>query len=210
MPELLVRRALHAAGLRYRLYRDDLPGRPDLVFPSRRLCLFVLCCFWHSCPRCRHGAREVKSNTECWSAKRARNKARDMRHRIALEAAGWMGAEMLLPAVPHRLRDREHATGAAIVLPELKLQLHLIKGALEDVCDVGPFDTFGEPALILPQGLAEAVGMLLERSIKRRPRPLLLGALVGQPTYSMRAPSSPSPLSGGSRTASRRAPTSGV
>jgi DNA mismatch endonuclease, patch repair protein len=90
VPELLVRRALHAAGLRYRLYRDDLPGRPDLVFPSRRLCLFVHGCFWHSCPHCRHGAREVRSNTEYWFAKRARNKARDIRDRIALEAAGWM------------------------------------------------------------------------------------------------------------------------
>lgn len=88
-PELLVRRALHAAGLRYRLHRPDLPGRPDLAFSSRRLCLFVHGCFWHGCPRCRHGAREVKSNVAYWSAKLSRNKARDVRHAAALEAAGW-------------------------------------------------------------------------------------------------------------------------
>jgi DNA mismatch endonuclease, patch repair protein len=76
-PELAVRRYLHASGLRYRLHRHRLPGRPDLIFPGRRLCLFVHGCFWHGCPHCRHGAREVKSNTSYWSVKLARNKARD-------------------------------------------------------------------------------------------------------------------------------------
>ena len=46
-PEMLVRRALHQLGYRYRLHRSDLPGKPDLAFPSRRKALFVNGCFWH-------------------------------------------------------------------------------------------------------------------------------------------------------------------
>ena len=88
-PELLVRRHLHAAGLRYRLHRKELPGRPDLVFPSRRVCLFVHGCFWHGCPRCIDGTRAVKSNARYWKAKIAGNRARDLRHCAALKAAGW-------------------------------------------------------------------------------------------------------------------------
>lgn len=88
-PELAVRRALHAAGLRYRLHGRRLPGRPDLVFPRRGVCVFVHGCFWHGCPHCIDGRRAVKSNTGYWSAKIAGNKERDERHRTALEAAGW-------------------------------------------------------------------------------------------------------------------------
>ena len=89
MPERAVRSYLHAAGLRYRLHRHDLPGRPDLVFAARRLCVFVHGCFWHGCPHCRHGTRTVKSNTVYWSAKLARNKERDTDNRQRLAALGW-------------------------------------------------------------------------------------------------------------------------
>lgn len=88
-PELRVRRFLHATGLRFRLHRMDLPGRPDLVFPSRQLCLFVHGCFWHGCPHCRHGARAVKSNTSYWIPKLARNKARDAKNQAQLAELGW-------------------------------------------------------------------------------------------------------------------------
>lgn len=88
-PELAVRRFLHAAGLRFRVHRKDLPGRPDLVFPSRRLCLLVHGCFWHGCPRCVDGTREVKSNQAFWQGKVAGNKARDVRNQAKLEALGW-------------------------------------------------------------------------------------------------------------------------
>jgi DNA mismatch endonuclease (patch repair protein) len=88
-PELAVRRALHASGLRCRLYEKKLPGRPDLVFARRRVCLFVHGCFWHGCPHCIDGRRAVKSNTGYWSAKIAGNRERDGRHQAALEAAGW-------------------------------------------------------------------------------------------------------------------------
>ena len=54
-PELLLRRMLHRLGYRFRLHRKDLPGKPDLVFPSRRKAIFVHGCFWHQHPACREG-----------------------------------------------------------------------------------------------------------------------------------------------------------
>jgi len=87
-PELRVRRAAHALGLRFRLKRDDLPGKPDLVFPSRRIALFVHGCFWHG-HDCARGARQPASNAAYWEAKIARNRARDGTTATALAEAGW-------------------------------------------------------------------------------------------------------------------------
>ena len=67
-PELAVRRAAHALGLRFRLGRSDLPGKPDLVFPSRRVALFVHGCFWHG-HDCARGARMPQTNRAYWQAK---------------------------------------------------------------------------------------------------------------------------------------------
>lgn len=87
-PELTVRRALTALGARYRLNRKDLPGSPDIVMPGRRLTIFVHGCFWHGhdCPR---GSRVPKANREYWTAKVARNVARDARTSAALSEQGW-------------------------------------------------------------------------------------------------------------------------
>ena len=87
-PEMRVRRALHALGLRYRLHVRSLPGTPDLVFPSRRIALFVHGCFWHRHTGCA-AARLPKSRLEFWEKKLSRNVERDQRNRTALEAAGW-------------------------------------------------------------------------------------------------------------------------
>jgi DNA mismatch endonuclease (patch repair protein) len=87
-PEMAVRRALHAAGLRYRLHRADLPGKPDLVLPGRRTVIFVHGCFWHSHPGCSR-ARMPSSRQEYWAPKLARNVARDRAVVSALAAAGW-------------------------------------------------------------------------------------------------------------------------
>jgi DNA mismatch endonuclease (patch repair protein) len=87
-PEILVRRALHAAGLRFRLHRRALPGNPDIVLASRRLAILVHGCFWHQhpgCPLC----RQPRRNTGYWLPKLARNVARDGRVRQELEALGW-------------------------------------------------------------------------------------------------------------------------
>jgi DNA mismatch endonuclease (patch repair protein) len=86
-PELKVRSIVHRLGYRFRLHRDDLPGKPDLVFASRRKVIFVHGCFWHS-----HGCRishTPKSNADYWGPKLERNVLRDQRNIQALRAAGW-------------------------------------------------------------------------------------------------------------------------
>lgn len=87
-PELAVRRAAHALGLRFRLHRRDLPGTPDLVFPGRRIALFVHGCFWHLHPGCRF-AYMPKSRIEFWRGKFVGNVERDARKQADLAAAGW-------------------------------------------------------------------------------------------------------------------------
>lgn len=87
-PEMRVRKALHAAGLRYRLHAKELPGKPDLVFPGRRVELFVNGCFWHRHPGCR-AARLPKSRLNFWGTKLTGNVERDRRNCAALQAAGW-------------------------------------------------------------------------------------------------------------------------
>lgn len=87
-PELLVRSLAHRLGYRFRLYRRDLPGTPDLAFPARTKVIFVHGCFWHGHP-CRRGARLPKTNAEYWQTKIARNKKRDRQHRRALRQLGW-------------------------------------------------------------------------------------------------------------------------
>lgn len=87
-PEMIVRRAAHALGYRYRLHRKDLPGKPDLVFPGRRKAVFVHGCFWHG-HDCARGRRKPKQNADYWAAKIARNVARDRASQAALADAGW-------------------------------------------------------------------------------------------------------------------------
>lgn len=87
-PEMLVRRAAHALGLRFRLHRKDLPGTPDLVFPSRRVAVLVHGCFWHRHAGCRM-AYSPKSRTEFWKAKFVSNVERDARKIEELSAAGF-------------------------------------------------------------------------------------------------------------------------
>jgi len=87
-PELIVRRLAHAMGYRYRLHRQDLPGKPDLVFSARRAVIFVHGCFWHG-HDCRRGARIPKTNRAYWTAKISRNRERDQAHQVLLTAQGW-------------------------------------------------------------------------------------------------------------------------
>ena len=88
--ELLVRKALHARGLRYRLHNRSLPGRPDMAFASRKTVVFVNGCFWHGhdCPLFRLPA----SNTEFWRLKIGVNRERDLRSQAALTTLGWRSA----------------------------------------------------------------------------------------------------------------------
>jgi len=88
LPELRLRHFVYADGFRYRLHSRDLPGCPDLVFRRLKKVIFVHGCFWHS-HNCARGARVPKSNTAYWTAKIARNRARDIAARKALQVAGW-------------------------------------------------------------------------------------------------------------------------
>ncbi|MGH3710677.1 MAG: very short patch repair endonuclease [Brevundimonas sp.] len=86
-PEMLLRRGLHARGIRYRLHARELPGKPDMVFPARKAVLFAHGCFWHG-HDC-HLFRLPSTRPEFWSAKIERNRAVDERSTAALRAAGW-------------------------------------------------------------------------------------------------------------------------
>ena len=87
-PELAVRRIAHRMGLRFRLHRKGLPGRPDLVFPKHRLAVFVHGCFWHRHEGCPF-SHIPKTRTAYWAEKFERNVARDKRNREALQCLGW-------------------------------------------------------------------------------------------------------------------------
>lgn len=91
-PEIVVRKALHAAGLRFRLHRKDLPGKPDIVFASRRLVVEVRGCFWHM-----HGcslSNIPASRVDYWGPKLARNVSRDAANKAELKTLGWKVIEI--------------------------------------------------------------------------------------------------------------------
>ena len=86
-PEIIVRSLVHGLGYRFRLHRQDLPGKPDLTFPSRRKVIFVHGCFWHS-HACKTGL-VPKSNRGFWLPKLRRNRSRDVANEEALTQLGW-------------------------------------------------------------------------------------------------------------------------
>lgn len=87
-PEVALRTELYKLGLRYRLYRRDLPGTPDIVFPAQRVAVQVRGCFWHQHPGCRH-ARVPGSNQSYWGPKLKRTVARDAANDLALRRLDW-------------------------------------------------------------------------------------------------------------------------
>lgn len=87
-PEMIVRRSLHAMGVRFRLHVKELPGRPDIVMRPRKAAIFVHGCFWHSHAGCRR-CRIPSTNSEFWAEKLERNRSRDQAAIAALEDNGW-------------------------------------------------------------------------------------------------------------------------
>lgn len=87
-PEMRVRRAAHALGMRFRLHASHLPGRPDIVFPKYRTVVFVHGCFWHRHPGCRKSS-SPQTRKEFWEDKFARNVARDASAQASLQKLGW-------------------------------------------------------------------------------------------------------------------------
>lgn len=116
-PELVLRRALHGLGLRYRLHGLDMPGRPDLVFPKYRAAVFVHGCFWHA-----HGCPLFKwpaTRPDFWRKKIGGNRERDERVRKLLLDAGWRVIEVWECALKGR-RRRDLADVAKLVEKALR------------------------------------------------------------------------------------------
>lgn len=88
LPEMVVRRLVHSMGARYLVHDKRLPGTPDLVFPRRRLALFVHGCFWHRHQACSL-ATTPKSNAGFWLEKFQANVLRDRKTVARLEALEW-------------------------------------------------------------------------------------------------------------------------
>lgn len=85
VPELQLRKALHARGLRFRTH-PRIPGRPDVVLTRAKIAVFLDGCFWHGCAQ--HGTLP-KNNGEWWREKLEANVARDRRKDAELERLGW-------------------------------------------------------------------------------------------------------------------------
>jgi DNA mismatch endonuclease (patch repair protein) len=101
-PELIIRKAVHAAGLRYRLHAKELPGKPDLVLPRYRAVVFVNGCFWHQ-----HDCHLFKwpaTRQEFWKEKIARNVANDRSVTEQLREKGWRIATIWECALKGRTR----------------------------------------------------------------------------------------------------------
>lgn len=108
-PEMIVRQLVHSLGYRYRLHRKDLPGKPDLVFPSRRKIIEVYGCYWHmhDCP-C--GKVVPKTNADFWQTKRLSNVARDKRNIEELGRQHWQVLILWECEVKETGKLREHIT----------------------------------------------------------------------------------------------------
>jgi DNA mismatch endonuclease (patch repair protein) len=110
-PEVALRRALHAAGYRYRkdfpIRIDGRLLRPDVVFTRRRIAIFVDGCFWHGCPQ--HGQTPA-ANREFWSTKLAANAARDRLQDRLLTQAGWQVI---------RIWEHEDPTSVVVAVDEI-------------------------------------------------------------------------------------------
>jgi DNA mismatch endonuclease, patch repair protein len=94
-PELLLRKALHALGVRFRLHRPLARGcTPDIILPSRKLAIFVDGDYWHDCPA--HGRRTpfTGPNAALWEEKMRRNRERDERSTVLAQELGWTVARV--------------------------------------------------------------------------------------------------------------------
>ncbi len=111
-PEMRVRRRLHAAGIRYRLHVNSLPGKPDLVLRGARTAVFVHGCFWHQHRDCRL-ATKPGTNVDFWRNKLNANVDRDALVEAKLRQNGWQVETIWecdplqsIDALAHRIRRR--------------------------------------------------------------------------------------------------------
>lgn len=122
-PEIMVRKGLHRLGFRFRLHREDLPGKPDIVLPKYDAVILVHGCFWHGHEGCRY-FRVPKTNSTFWIEKIGRNVARDARVVAALRALGWR----VLTIWECATRASDH--GEKLLEVALWLQGHCVDGEI--------------------------------------------------------------------------------
>lgn len=111
-PEIAIRKALFALGLRYRIHDKRLPGKPDLVFPGRKAVVFIDGCFWHG-HDC-HLFKMPSTRQDFWSSKIGSNRQRDAKVRAQLQEAGWRCLTVWECAYKGRTRLPFHALIATI------------------------------------------------------------------------------------------------
>ena len=112
-PEILVRRALHAAGFRFRLHVRNLPGKPDIVLPKYRIAIFVHGCFWHG-HDCRN-FRMPKTRSAFWRRKIRGNQKRDDQAQELLKSSGWRVATVWECAVSKGAKYKNQKTAEKCV-----------------------------------------------------------------------------------------------
>jgi len=88
-PEIRVRQLLHSMGYRFRLHRQDLPGKPDIILPKYKTAISVNGCFWHGCPVCKRAQIRPQTNVDYWNKKLDRTMIRDKENKAQLESLGW-------------------------------------------------------------------------------------------------------------------------
>ena len=104
-PEVMVRQFLFAQGFRYRLYRKDLPGKPDIVLPKYRTVIFINGCFWHGHSGCKY-ATIPKANHDFWLAKISGNIERDKTNYAKLFELGWKVVEIWQCELKPKFREQ--------------------------------------------------------------------------------------------------------
>lgn len=100
-PEVILRKALWSAGLRYRI-KNKLPGKPDLVYPTLKVAIFIDGCFWHRCPI---HFQAPKSRASFWEKKIQGNVARDQRNNELLQSDGWLVVRVWEHEIKESLTD---------------------------------------------------------------------------------------------------------
>lgn len=89
-PEIMLRKALHSLGVRFRIHRNIARGcTPDIVLPRHGIAIFVDGDYWHSCPVHRADKQFRGPNAALWEAKMVRNQERDRRSTTIAQDAGW-------------------------------------------------------------------------------------------------------------------------
>lgn len=104
-PEVMVRQYLFANGFRYRLYRKDLPGKPDIVLPKYKTVIFINGCFWHGHSGCKY-ATIPEANHDFWLAKISGNIERDKSNHAKLFELGWKVIEIWQCKLKPKFREQ--------------------------------------------------------------------------------------------------------